>query len=42
MALTKRQHQVLEFIAGFTCFTQDETTLAVRPRIGWAVAERPA
>ena len=27
----------MEFIAGFTAFTQDHETLAVRPKIGWAV-----
>lgn len=30
----------MEFLAGFTHVTQDETTLALRPGIGWAV--RPA
>jgi hypothetical protein len=32
----------MEFIAGFTAFTQDAETLAVRPKIGWAVREKSA
>lgn len=31
----------MEFIAGFIGFTQDPTTFAVRPAIGWAVRDRP-
>jgi hypothetical protein len=31
----------MEFVAGFTGFTQDKATFAVRPRIGWAVREAP-
>jgi hypothetical protein len=31
----------MKFIAGFTSFTQDTETLAVRPKIGWAVREAP-
>jgi hypothetical protein len=27
----------MEFVAGFTSFTQDRDTFAVRPKIGWAV-----
>jgi hypothetical protein len=30
----------MEFIAGFTSFTQDTETMAVRPKIGWAVREK--
>lgn len=29
----------MEFIAGFTAFTQDPVTMAVRPKIGWAVRD---
>lgn len=29
----------MEFLAGFTYFTQDEETLALRPKIGWAVRD---
>lgn len=29
----------MEFLAGFIGFTQDKKTLAVRPKIGWAVRE---
>ncbi len=32
----------MEFIAGFTSYTQDQETLALRPKIGWAVREKPA
>jgi hypothetical protein len=32
----------MEFIAGFTSYTQDKETLAVRPKIGWAVREKPS
>lgn len=32
----------MEFIAGFTSYTQDKETQAVRPKIGWAVREKPA
>ncbi|WP_354636239.1 DUF4419 domain-containing protein [Planktothricoides raciborskii] len=32
----------MEFIAGFTSYTQDKKTLALRPKIGWAVREKPA
>ncbi len=31
----------MEFIAGFTSYTQDKKTLALRPKIGWAVREKP-
>ncbi|MGC9524372.1 MAG: DUF4419 domain-containing protein [Limnospira sp.] len=31
----------MEFIAGFTSYTQDQNTLALRPKIGWAVREKP-
>ena len=31
----------MQFIAGFTAFTQDAATFAVRPKIGWAVREAP-
>ncbi|WP_255552707.1 DUF4419 domain-containing protein [[Phormidium] sp. ETS-05] len=31
----------MEFIAGFTSYTQDKETLALRPKIGWAVREKP-
>lgn len=34
------QHFDMEFIAGFTSFTQDSNSLALRPKIGWAVRER--
>lgn len=30
----------MEFIAGFTSVSQDSETMAVRPRIGWAVKEK--
>ena len=29
----------MEFVAGFTSFTQDQDTFAVRPKIGWAVRD---
>ncbi|TWU05145.1 hypothetical protein CA54_58330 [Symmachiella macrocystis] len=29
----------MEFIAGFTAFTQDEEDFSVRPKIGWAIRE---
>lgn len=35
------QEYDMEFIAGFTSYTQDKETLAVRPKIGWAVREKP-
>jgi len=31
--------QPLDFIAGFTCVTQDPETFALRPVIGWAICE---
>ena len=31
----------MDFVAGFTSFTQDQDTLAVRPKIGWAVRDKP-
>lgn len=31
----------MEFIAGFMSYTQDRNTLALRPKIGWAVREKP-
>lgn len=31
----------MEFIAGFTSFTQEENSFAVRPKIGWAVRDKP-
>jgi len=31
-----------EFVAGVTAVTQDATTKAIRPRIGWAVREAPS
>jgi len=31
----------MEFLAGFTSYSQDIHTLAVRPKIGWAVREAP-
>lgn len=32
----------MQFVAGFVGASQDETTLAIRPEIGWAVREVPA
>ncbi len=32
----------LQFVSGFAGFTQDATSFAVRPRIGWAVAQEAA
>ena len=32
----------MELLAGFVAFTQDTSTLAVRPKIGWAVREAGA
>ena len=29
----------MEFVAGFTSFTQYQDTFAVRPKIGWAVRD---
>jgi hypothetical protein len=29
----------MEFVVGFTSFTQDQDTFAVRPKIGWAVRD---
>ena len=29
----------MEFLAGFTGFTQDKDSLQLRPKIGWAVRE---
>ena len=34
-----KEELTMEFLAGFIGFTQDAETLAVRPRIGWAVRE---
>ena len=31
----------MDFVAGFTSFTQDPDTYAVRPKIGWAVRDKP-
>jgi len=40
---TKSTTHDMQFIAGFVGAHQDETTLAIRPEIGWAVttAESP-
>jgi hypothetical protein len=29
----------MQFVAGFTCFSQDRESLAIRPKIGWAVQD---
>jgi hypothetical protein len=34
------QQVPLDFLAGFTCVTQDSETLALRPMIGWAICPR--
>lgn len=31
----------MEFIAGFTSYTQDHESFAIRPKIGWAIREKP-
>jgi hypothetical protein len=31
------EEHAMEFVAGFTCFTQEAESLSIRPKIGWAV-----
>lgn len=36
------QEYQMDFLAGFIGYTQDEQTLAIRPKIGWAVRDQAA